>query len=116
MFSISSRGSFNNTEAYLNRLLKMDISGVLRANAEKGVQALRAGTPVESEVSGGGGKYTISWTNNDIEGGFPVAIMLQYGHGTGTGGYVQGIDYINPAMRPIFDEIATQVWKAVSSL
>src|SRR3954453_17580518 len=100
MFSFTSRGSFNKTEAYLNRLLKMDISGVLRANAEKGVQALRAGTPVESglaasswgyEVSGGGGKYTISWTNNDIEGGFPVAIMLQYGHGTGTGGYVQGI-------------------------
>jgi hypothetical protein len=58
---------------------------------------------------------TITWTNTDVETGFPVAIMLQYGYGTGTGGYVQGRDYINPAMRPIFDAIAQRVEKAVSS-
>jgi hypothetical protein len=58
---------------------------------------------------------SIVWTNSDVENGYPVAVMIQYGHGTGTGGFVQGIDYINPAMRPIFDEIAETVWKAVTS-
>jgi hypothetical protein len=67
------------------------------------------------EIERSGRSVTIKWLNTDIENGFPVAIMLQYGHGTGTGGYVQGMDYINPAMRPIFDSIADQVWKAVTS-
>jgi hypothetical protein len=58
---------------------------------------------------------TITWLNHDVETGFPVAIMLQYGYSTGTGGYVRGVDYINPAMRPIFDQIAEKVWKAVTS-
>ena len=97
---------------------------VLNASGREGVAALSAATPRETgraatswgfETSGGGGKYTITWTNNDIENGFPVVIMLQYGHGTGTGGFVQGQDFINPAMRPIFDRIADKVWKAVTS-
>jgi hypothetical protein len=62
-----------------------------------------------------GGSCSITWTNSDVENGFPVAIMLQFGYGTGTGGYVQGRDFINPAIRPMFDEIANQVWKAVTS-
>jgi hypothetical protein len=63
-----------------------------------------------------GSSLTISWSNNDVENGFPVAVMLQYGYATGTGGYVAGRDYINPAMKPIFDAIENQVWKAVTSL
>ena len=85
---------------------------------------MSAATPKDSGLSAGSWDYTveqtrssatITWINTDVEGGFPVAIMLQYGHGTGTGGYVAGRDYINPAMRPIFDQIAESVWKAVTS-
>ena len=59
--------------------------------------------------------WTIAWSNSNIENGFPVAVMLQYGHGTGTGGWVEGKDYINPALKPIFDQIADKAWKAVTS-
>ena len=117
-------GSFKNTESFLKTVSKLDVSGILHACARDGVTALAKATPVDSrlassswgyEVTGSGGGYTISWTNTDVENGFPVAIMLQYGYGTGTGGYVQGRDYINPAMKPIFDMIADKVWKAVTS-
>lgn len=125
MISASSSGSFSRTESFLRGLQKLDIMGILRRNGQRGVEALSSATPVLSglastswdfEVSRRGGGYTISWTNTDIESGFPVAIMLQYGYSTGTGGFVQGEDYINPAIRPIFDQIADEVWKAVKSL
>lgn len=61
------------------------------------------------------GSVSIEWYNTDVENGSNVAILVQYGHGTGTGGYVQGRDFINPAMRPIFDEIAQKLWKEVTS-
>lgn len=101
-----------------------DIYRSLDAAAQKGVQALASAVPKDSglasdswnyEIERSGRSVTIKWLNTDVENGFPVAIMLQYGYGTGTGGYVQGRDYINPAMRPIFDSIADQVWKAVTS-
>ena len=119
-----SQGDFAKTEAFLQRVNKFDIRRVLEAGGQKGVAALAAATPVESglaahswtySVSGGRGNARITWFNTDVESGFPVAIMLQYGYGTGTGGYVQGRDYINPAMKPIFDQIASDVWKAVTS-
>jgi hypothetical protein len=112
------------TEDALRRMQRFDIRKVLEAGGAKGVKALAAATPVESglaahswtyRVSGGRGNARITWLNTDVESGFPVAIMLQYGYGTGTGGYVQGRDYINPAMAPIFDEIARDVLKAVTS-
>lgn len=124
MLHIVASGSFNKTLAFLNKVKKSNIMGVLKAQSQIGVQALAKATPVESglaatswgaTVSDAGGVYTISWTNHDVESGFPVAIMLQYGYGTGTGGWVQGRDYINPAMRPVFDKIANEVWKAVTS-
>jgi hypothetical protein len=96
----------------------------LEGYAQRGVDALASATPVDSGLAAASWTYeiksspmgaTITWLNTDIENGFPVAIMLQYGHGTGTGGYVQGRDYINPAVRPIFDEIANSVWRAVAS-
>jgi hypothetical protein len=92
--------------------------------AREGVNALASATPVDSGLASTSWDYkieqsktscTITWTNTDVENGFPVAIMLQYGYGTGTGGYVQGVDYINPAMKPVFDHIADKVWKAVTS-
>jgi hypothetical protein len=101
-----------------------DIYKSLDAAAKMGVNALASAVPKDSGLASDSWDYTvehsrgsvsITWTNNDVENGFPVAIMLQYGYGTGTGGYVQGRDYINPAMKPIFDHIADQVWKAVTS-
>lgn len=122
--TFSSRGSFKNTERLLQKLGKLDISPLLKAQGQAGVKALAAHTPAESGLAAGSWNFeirqnrrrvSIVWTNSDVENGFPVAIMLQYGYGTGTGGYVQGRDYINPAMKPIFDEISNNIWKAVTS-
>ena len=124
MFSFSSEGDFSKTLSFLKTMQKLDIDKVCQSEAEKGVKALSIATPRDSGLSANSWSYeiqktstsvTIGWKNSDVENGFPVAIMIQYGHGTGTGGWVQGIDYINPAMRPVFDEIAQTVWKAVTS-
>jgi hypothetical protein len=124
MISFSTTRTGAKTETFLRKLGKGDIYRGLEAQAQKGVAALISATPVDSglasdswsfEIERSGRSVTIRWLNHDVENGFPVAIMLQYGHGTGTGGYVQGRDYINPAMKPIFDSIAQQVWKAVTS-
>ncbi len=124
MISFQVRGSSSKTEAWLRKMSKLDIMSILQSGAKDGVRALESATPTDSrlasnswgyEITAVRGVYTISWTNKDIENGFPVAIMLQYGYGTGTGGYVQGRDYINPAMKPIFDAISDKVWKAVTS-
>lgn len=124
MIFVKSVGSFQNAESFLKALAKIDILAIMSSNGQAGVDALASATPIRTgsaayswgyEVYGTNGKYTIAWTNSDIENNFHVVIMLQYGHGTGTGGYVQGLDYINPAIRPIFDKIASDVWKAVTS-
>jgi hypothetical protein len=124
MISFVTTRSGKRTEDSLRRLSQGDIFRALDGEARKGVSALAQASPKESglasdswgyEIERSGRAVTIKWTNNDVENGFPVAIMLQLGYGTGTGGYVQGRDYINPAMRPIFDSIANQVWKAVTS-
>lgn len=117
-------GSFQRTMAFLQNAAKLNIPAILQRYGQEGVAALQLHTPVDSglaaeswgyEVEAKGGTYTIVWTNNDVESGFPVAIMLQYGYGTGTGGYVHGRNYINPAMQPIFDKIANEVWRVVTS-
>lgn len=124
MISISTRGSFKNTDAFLNKMRRLDIATVLQGYGERGVAALRDATPYDTGNSAGSWNYevvvsqravSITWTNSNIQSGIPVVILLQYGHGTGTGGYVQGQDFINPALKPIFDEIADKVWKAVTS-
>lgn len=126
MISFQQEGSFKNIEGFLQRALMSDrkIMGVLHDCGKEGVAALSAATPVESglaahswgyEVEKSKGGYTLWWTNSDIENGFPVVIMLQYGHATGNGGYVKGKDFINPAIRPVFDKIADRMWKAVIS-
>jgi hypothetical protein len=124
MISISSDGSSGSTEKFLQAMQRLNVDGVLAAAASRGVAALSKATPRDSGLSASSWSYEISknatsvvitWMNSDIENGFPVALMIQYGHGTGTGGYVPGKDFINPAMRPVFDEIADTVWKAVTS-
>lgn len=124
MISFVTTRSGKRTEDFLRKLQDGDIYKSLDTEAQKGVAALASAVPQESglaadswsyEIERSGSSVTIKWLNTDVENGFPVAIMLQYGYGTGTGGYVQGRDYINPAMKPIFDSIADRVWKAVTS-
>lgn len=124
MISFHVGGSTKRTEAFLKAVANLKIDGVLDACGQEGVQALSMATPYSTglaanswtyKIESKGGIYTISWYNGDVENGFPVAIMLQYGYSTGTGGYVQGQDYINPAIKPIFDKISERVWKAVTS-
>ncbi|QEQ93886.1 hypothetical protein SEA_KARDASHIAN_21 [Streptomyces phage Kardashian] len=124
MISFVSTRSGKRTEDFLRKLKNADIYKSLDEEAKRGVNALAEAVPKDSglasdswdyEIERSGKSVTIRWLNTDIENGFPVAIMLQYGHGTGTGGYVEGQDYINPAMKPIFDSIADKVWKAVTS-
>lgn len=124
MITFNVTGDPKKTESSLKRMLKIDVIGIMSSCGEEGVAALSSATPIDTGLAAGewsydvqakNGVYSIYWTNSDVEHGFPVVIMLQYGYGTGTGGYVQGRDYINPVMKPIFDEIANKVWKAVTS-
>jgi hypothetical protein len=125
MLQIVSTGSFDRTDKWLARLGRGDMFRAVNALAQQGVAALSSVTPVETgqtaaswsvEVQISGGGCTIWWKNTHVDAaGTPIAIMLQLGHGTGTGGYVQGKDYINPAISPIFDQIADAVWKEVQS-
>lgn len=116
-------GSFNRIQKFLNRLEKKEYLNVLDALGDEGVQALAAATPKDTGLTAASWKYEIehdkettriSWYNTNINNGVPIAIILQYGHATGTGGFVQGQDYINPAMKPIFDKISREVWREVT--
>lgn len=124
MIGFESKGSFDNLEAWLTRLMKGDIFAALERYGQEGVDALSRATPMDSgktasawyyEVVQDSESYSIIWGNNNVVDGRPIAILIQYGHGTGTGGYVQGRDYINPALQPIFDRMAAEIWKAVNS-
>ena len=124
MITFTSKGDFKHTERFLKKMSKADFANTLRGVAQKGVQALSAATPVDSGLSASSWGYEtkrsrssfeIIWTNSDIENGYPVVIGIQYGHGTGTGGYVRGQDFINPAMRPIFEQILADLWTEVTT-
>lgn len=124
MITFEQKGDFKNTERFLKKMSSMDFVARLKGVAQQGVQALAAATPIDSglaasswgyEIKRSRSSFSIIWTNSDVESGFPVAVMLQYGHGTGTGGYVAGRDYINPAMKPIFDQILNDLWMEVTS-
>lgn len=119
------RGNFNRVERFLNRVSDREYLNVLDHYGQMGVEALSKATPVDTGLTASSWTYeiernrdqtTISWLNTNTNQGVNIAVILQYGHGTGTGGYVQGRDYINPAMRPVFDKIADQAWREVSSL
>lgn len=123
MISFVAKGSFNRTEAWVRRMASGEIFRVLNKYGEVGRSALAGATPRDSgltaeswsyEVSNDGGGWSISWSNSNEHSGVNVAIILQYGHGTGTGGYVAGRDYINPAIKPVFDQIAEAVWREVT--
>jgi hypothetical protein len=124
VIGIKSEGSFNRTLKFLEFMKSGDAFSNLDSYGMRGVDALSNATPIESgetahswgyKVSGDKGKFKIEWFNSHTNDGKNIAILIQYGHGTGTGGYVQGRDYINPAMRPIFDKIAEDIWREVTS-
>ena len=119
-----SSGGFPKTQQFLAKLAKPDILPRLREYGKLGAEALRSTTPQDTgetasawdyKVESKDGVYTISWTNSKFNQGVPIAIILQYGHGTPTGGWVQGRDYINPAIQPVMDKIADNVWRVVTS-
>lgn len=121
--SLSSEGSWDGVEKFLKNAATGGHYKILSKYGEKGVAALRAASPVDTglmasswsyEVKIGVASSTIEWLNTNEEGGVNIAVIIQHGHGTGTGGYVAGRDFINPAMRPIFDEIANAVWMEVT--
>ena len=126
LITFTSTGSFDRTERFLNFLLHGNQFHNLEVYAQRGVEALAAATPTETGVTAASWDYeieqsasdvTIWWTNTHLDSvGTPIVVMLQFGHGTGTGGYVQGRDFINPAIEPIFREIADAVWREVNSV
>lgn len=125
MIAFRQKGDFSKLTRYLERVKEAVKLGDLDRYGREGVAALVSATPVESgktanswyyEIENNGKAAKISFKNSNINNGVPIAIILQYGHGTGTGGWVQGRDYINPAIQPIFDKIAEQAWKEVTKV
>ena len=125
MISFRQQGDFSKLTRFLERAKETVKMGDLDRYGREGVAALESATPIDSgktasswyyEIEYKNGSATISFHNSNINQGVPIAIILQYGHGTGTGGWVQGRDYINPAIRPIFDKIAESAWREVTKL
>jgi hypothetical protein len=123
MIRFTHRGSFNKTEKFFIRMLRADYLRVLERYGEMGVEALSAATPEDTgktagswgfEIERGRNSTTLAWTNDNQNDGLSIALLIQYGHGTGDGSYITGIDYINPAIRPVFEKIAREAWKEVT--
>ena len=120
MLQLTSAGSFSKTEAWLTKLQGSALLSDLDKYGEMGVRALSSATPVDQGDTKNSWSYkvnksSIHWYNSHTNGGANIAILIQYGHGTGTGGYVAGRNYINPAIQPIFDKIAKDLWKKVKN-
>ena len=125
MISFRHKGDFSKADRYLEKLKESVKLGVLDKYGRAGVAALSSATPVDTgltanswfyEIEHSSGSDKIVFNNSNIQNGVPIAIILQYGHGTGTGGWVQGRDYINPAIQPIFDQMTKEGWKEVTSV
>lgn len=119
---LANKGSFKRSEKWFKKIIGVDYMDVLHEYGRKGVENLSAATPVDTGLTASSwyykikkedGKISVNWFNSNINDGVSIAIILQYGHGTGNGGYVVGRDYINPSLRPVFDEMADKAWKEV---
>lgn len=123
MITIRQKGDFANLANYLRKSSKFNKNAILTKYGELGVEALRAATPVDSGLTADSWYYEIDnsrtggdsivFKNSNINEDVNIAVILQYGHGTGTGGWVEGIDYINPALRPIFEQLVQDAWEEV---
>ena len=125
MISFRQKGDFSKLTSYLEKAKETIKLGNLDRYGREGVKALSSATPQDSgktasswyyEIEHKNGSASISFHNSNINKGVPIAIILQYGHGTRNGGWVEGKDYINPAIRPIFNKIASEAWKEVTKL
>ena len=125
MITFRHKGDFSKLTSFLEKAKEAVRLGDLDKYGREGVAALASATPVDSgktakswsyEIVHENGRSTINFCNSNINQGVPIAIILQYGHGTGTGGWVEGRDYINPAIQPIFDKIANDAWREVTKL
>lgn len=125
MISFRSKGDFKKATRYFERVKEAARLSILDKYGREGVAALASATPKDSgltanswyyEIERTNGSATIAFYNSNVQNGIVIAIILQYGHGTGTGGWVEGRDYINPAIQPIFDEITTNAWREVTEL
>ena len=125
MIEFRHKGDFSKLTRYLERAKESVRLGVLDKYGREGVAALASATPVNSGLTAGSWYYEIirengsvklQFSNSNVNKGVPIAIILQYGHGTGTGGWVEGRDYINPAIQPVFDRIANEAWREVTKL
>ena len=123
MITFKHKGDFSKLTSFLERRKNLNHKGLLDKYGRAGVSALVSATPVDTgltasswyyEITNKDGVATITFNNGNIQNGVPIAIILQYGHGTRTGGWVQGRDYINPAVQPIFDQIVNDAWKEVT--
>lgn len=124
MIRVVHKGNFNKLEQFLAKVGKGKLFRALDKYGRIGVSALSANTPVRTGLTASSWSYytrvsansaAIYWTNSNVNNGVNIAVIIQYGHATGTGGYVQGVDYINPAMEPVFQEIADNLWREVTS-
>lgn len=125
MIGFRQKGDFSKTSNFLKRAKELKIRNVLERYGQMGVSALASATPTDTGLTASSWYYKIEMTstsaslifcNSNINKGVPIAIILQYGHGTGTGGWVQGRDYINPAIQPIFDKLKSDAWREVTKL
>ena len=125
MITFKQTGNFFKFKRYTERIKEAVKIGNLNAYGREGVAALQSATPIDSgltanswdyEIQQGNNRVSIVFTNSNIQNGIHIAIILQYGHGTGTGGWVEGRDYINPAIQPVFDKIAQSAWEEVTKV
>lgn len=125
MITFVQKGNFKKTDNLLSGLKNLKIDKLLTKYGEDGVAALSNATPRDTGVTADSWSYEIKksrgtihiyWTNSNVNQGIPIVVLIQYGHGTRNGGYVQGRDFINPAIRPVFDKIADDIWAEVRSL
>lgn len=125
MVRVKHKGNFNKTEKYLKKLNNGDIFDGVEELAQAGVEALKSATPVKTgktadswsySITKKNGSYTVTWNNSNVNDGVNIAMLIQYDHGTGTGGFVEGIDYINPTLSSVFDEMVEKVWKEASKV
>lgn len=125
MISFRHKGDFSKANKYFERVKEAAKIGVLDKYGRAGVAALSSATPVDSGLTANSWSYNIKrqngsviieFCNSHFNKGVPIAIILQYGHGTGTGGWVQGRDYINPAIQPIFDQMVEEAWREVTKI
>jgi len=123
MITFKQRGDFSKVNRYLERLLNLFKSGKLDEYGRQGVEALSRATPKDTgktaeswayEIERAKGHISVVWYNTNVNDGVNIAVILQYGHGTRNGGYVVGRDYINPALQPIFEKMADELWREVT--